>query len=178
MIWHSGPDKKHCIAFKVDRIWRFLFLQHKPKETVPCSVAWRDMNDSCLVYYSKCPENWVLFLCNILHLPSVFTKKITNVKMRNIGFSRTGNTRKPLNFFFSSSVCLSVQLPTAALTTLQQTGAWSTGPDSAQGANYSIIATAVTAWSDWATLPAGSTPTGFSSGTHHRLFVKVNIQYV
>lgn len=108
MIWHSGPDKKHCIAFEVDRIWRFLFLQHKPKETVPCSVAWRDMNDSCLVYYSKCPENWVLFLCNILHLPSVFTKKITNVKMRNIGFSRTGNTRKPLNFFFSSSICLSV----------------------------------------------------------------------
>lgn len=80
-----------------------------------------------------------------------------------------------LFLFLHLSFCLSVQLPTAALTTLQQTGAWSTGPDSAQGANYSITATAVTAWSDQATLPAGSTWTGSSSGTHHRLFVKVNI---
>lgn len=80
-----------------------------------------------------------------------------------------------LGLFLPLSVCLSVQLPTVVLTTLQQTGAWSTGPDSAQGANYSIIATAVTAWSDQATPPAGFTRTGFSSGTHHHLFVKVNI---
>lgn len=54
-------------------------------------------------------------------------------------------------------------------------GEWSTGPNSAQEADFYSTVTAVTAWLDQAMPPAGSTLMGSISGIHHHLFVKVNI---